>query len=112
MSDYGRRFVYKAGITPSGAQDTLNLDTFTREFFQASFHVDLVSGSMSVQPEYTMDDLDEPLVDPASVRWFPYGDVLTQTTLVSIDTPISGVRLNIGSFTGEIRLAVLQGIPQ
>ena len=112
MADYGRRYVYKAGVTPLGGQDVLNLDTFTREFFQAGFHVDLVSGSMSVQPEYTMDDLDEPLLNPANVRWFPWGDVLTKTTLLTIETPISGVRLNIGSFTGEIRLTVIQGIAQ
>ena len=107
MSDFARRYVYEAGITPLGGQDVLPMDTFSREYFHASFHVDLVSGSMSVQPEYSMDDMEG---DPSTFRWFPYGGVLTDTTLVEINKPVCGLRLNIGSFTGEIHVTALQGI--
>jgi len=110
MADYGRRYVYKVESVVPGPQDILNMDTFTREFFQASVMVDLVSGAMSAQLEYTVDDMDEMTVDTTTFRWFPWGDVITNTTLLEINTPISGLRLNIGVITGEIRLTVLQGI--
>ena len=110
MADYGRRYVYKQGKVILGPQDFLNMDTFTREFFQASVLTDLVSGSMSAQLEYTMDDMDDMTVDTTTFRWFPWGNVMTATTLLEINTPISGLRLNIGMITGEVRFTVLQGI--
>jgi len=106
MSDLARRYTYKLGCV-LGGQDILNMDAFSREYFHASLHVDLVSGSMSVQPEYSMSDMGG---DASTFRWFPYGSLLTATTLLLIDKPITGLRLNIGSLTGEVRMTVLQGV--
>jgi hypothetical protein len=107
MSDSARRYTYKAGTAVLGGQELINLDPFARQIFNASFHVDLVSGEMSVQPEYTMDDAAG---DPAVIRWFPWGSPLTDTSLLNIDKAVTAVRLNVASFTGEIRLTVLQGV--
>lgn len=106
MSDLARRYTYKANSVVLGGQDILNVDAFSREFFNASFHVDLVSGSMSVQAEYSMDDMTG---DPNTFRWHPFGDVMTQTTLLEVYNLVTGLRLNISSITGEIRLTLLQG---
>jgi hypothetical protein len=106
--DSARRFTYKAGSTVLGGQEIINLDPFARQIFNASFHVDLVSGTMSVRPEYTMDDVTG---DPAALRWHPLlTDALTKTTLFGILDAVTAVRLNIDSITGEIRLSVIQGV--
>jgi hypothetical protein len=107
MSDLARRYTYKVGTTVLGGQHILNMDAFSREYFQASLHVDLVSGSMVVQPEYSMSDM---IGDASSLRWFPYGEPMTVTTLLLVDKPVTGLRLNITEITGEVRLTVLQGV--
>ena len=106
MSDLARRYTYKLGCV-LGGQDVLNMDAFSREYFQASLHLDLVSGSMVVQPEYSMSDMGG---DTASFRWFPWGQPVTATSLILIDQPITALRLNIGLLTGEVRMTVLQGV--
>lgn len=105
--DSVRRYTYVLGETALGGQDTINLDPFARQIFHATFHVDLVSGSMLVQPEYTMGDVSG---DPALLRWHPYGSPLTDTTLLDINIAVTAVRLRIDSMTGEIRLSVAQSV--
>jgi hypothetical protein len=105
--DNVRRYTYKVGSAVLGGQELINLAPFARQIFHATHHVDLVSGTMSAQLEYTMDDAAG---DPALIRWHAFGDVLTDTTLTDVDIAVTATRLRIDSITGEIRLSVVQGV--
>lgn len=108
------RYTYTVGTTVLGGQDVINLDYF-KIYVRCPMQIDLVSGSMEVVPEYTFDDIGG---DPSTFRWFPYdkswtqhGTVpITDTSFAILDFPVTAVRLNIKSITGEIRLSFIQGL--
>jgi hypothetical protein len=109
-----RRYTYTAGSTVLGGQDIVNLDYF-KIYFSATMLIDLVSGEMEVIPEFTMDNLATG--DPSTFRWIPYvpkeGSLtlpVTATKPIVFEYPVSAVRLNILSITGEVRMSVCQGL--
>lgn len=96
--------------TVLGGQQPVNLD-FYKIPFQASVLVDLVSGSVNYAIEFTTDDLATNTLD--LLRWntvpnLPAGQTTTQQYTVNF--PVTAVRLNIQSLTGEVRMSVIQGI--
>jgi hypothetical protein len=104
-----RRYAYKADTTVRGGQDVINLDHLQLPF-QASILVDIVDGSASYAVEFTTDDLTG---EPSAFRWWsdsalPAGQTTTQN--FSINSAVTGVRLNLQSITGEVRFSVIQGV--
>lgn len=104
-----RRYAYKAGSVTPGGQDVINLD-YLQVPFQASILVDVVSGAATYAVEFTTDDLTG---EPAAFRWwsdpaFPAGQTTTQN--FSINSAVTGVRLNLSTLTGEVRISVIQGM--
>ena len=86
MSDSARRYVYRAGTTPLGGQDAVNLDPFARMIFLATACVDVSSGTLAGQLEVTFSDVAG---DPAGFRWVPYQSAFTLTALTPPLTAIS-----------------------
>jgi hypothetical protein len=104
-----QRYTYKAANTVLGGQDVISLDYFKLPF-QASVLVDVVSGLISYGIEFTADDLMGP---PGSFRWItdpalPNGQ--SASGLFVINAPVTALRLNIQTFTGEVRITVIQPI--
>lgn len=112
-----RRQVYRAATVVLGGQNLIALDYMTHTFAVSAL-VDIVSGTASYTVEYTMDDvtgITSPTgtADLAAIRWHELPDFpspQTATKLGTIAFPCTGIRLNIGSMTGEIRFSVVQGI--
>jgi len=105
-----QRYVYKAGSTVLGGQNVINLD-YIHLPFQVSVLVDIVSGSANYGIEFTMDDIGG---DPSTFRWIsdvsnlPNGQ--SATGIFLLDAPVTAIRLNIQSFTGEVRITVIQPV--
>lgn len=101
-----QRYVYlSAGGT--GGKDAITLDHLSNQF-QVTINVDIVSGATTYGLEFTTDDMSG---NPANFRWltdsdFPNGQ--TAGKIYKITSPITGVRLNLASITGETRIAVVQ----
>lgn len=92
-----------------GGQAPIAMDS-VKNPFNASVTVDIVSGAATYTVEYTTDDLS--IGDPTSFRWLPCPEFLanaTATATANIGRGITGLRLNIGTMTGEVRFAVIQG---
>lgn len=105
------RRVYKAASVVLGGQTFVNLD-YWKIPFNATVLVDLVSGTANYGVEFTCDDVSG-TVDPNTLRWIP--DLTlpagqTKTGVSVYNFPVTAVRLNIQSMTGEVRLTVIQGI--
>jgi hypothetical protein len=104
-----QRYTYLAGKSTLGGLDVINLN-YIQTPFQASVMVDIVSGTANYAIEFTHDDL---MKDPP-YRWLtdtvrlPAGQTLSGIFL--IDSPVTAVRLNLQSFTGEVRFSVIQGM--
>ncbi len=109
-----RRQTFKIATVVLGGQYPLSLD-YLKIPFQASVLVDLVSGTATYDVEFTTDDLVNMsgISDPMNFRWIPLPTMppgQTETKQATIDFPVTGVRLNIQSMTGELRFSVIQGI--
>lgn len=105
------RRTYKAATTVLGGQSFVNLD-FWKIPFQATVLADLVSGSVNYSIEFTCDDVFG-TVDPTTLRWITATGLQagqTGTVQYTLNYPVTAVRLNIQSMTGELRLTVIQGI--
>lgn len=105
------RRTYKAASVVLGGQTFVNLD-YWKIPFQATVLADLVSGSVNYSIEFTCDDVSG-TVDPTTLRWItipnlPAGQ--TSTVQYTVNFPVTAVRINIQSMTGELRLTVIQGI--
>jgi|WetSurMetagenome_2_1015567.scaffolds.fasta_scaffold38855_3 hypothetical protein len=105
-----QRYVYTAGTTVLGGQDVVNLD-YIKLPFQVSVVVDIVSGVANYGIEFTIDDVSG---DPATFRWIadtvslPNGQ--TASGIFLVNSPVTALRLNLQSFTGEVRFTVIQPI--
>jgi hypothetical protein len=104
-----KRYTYKVGETSLGGQQVINMD-YLQLPFQASILVDIVDGDANYAVEFTADDLTG---DPAMFRWwtdsaFPEGQ--TATANFTLNSAVTGIRLNLSSITGEVKLSVIQGI--
>lgn len=97
------RQIFQLGVTTLGPQQPVTMDV-QRVPFQASVNIDLVSGESTYAVEFTTDDLSG---DPAVIRWHLCPEA-TSTNFV-LNRAVTGLRLNIQSLTGELRLAVIQG---
>ena len=106
-----QRYTYKIGsIQALGGQDVVNLNHL-QSSFQASILVDIVSGAARYSVEFTTDDLTA--TSPASLRWNPLPSLApgqTTTQQYTLNFPVTAVRLNLASLTGEVRLSVSQGL--
>jgi len=105
------RRTYKAATIVLGGQQLVNLD-YLKIPFQVGVLLDLVSGTINYSVEFTTDSLDGPF-DPTTMRWittqeFPQGS--SGTIQATLNEPMTALRLNIQSMTGEARLSVIQGI--
>jgi hypothetical protein len=104
-----QRYTYSASEVVVGGQDVVNLD-YIKIPFQASVLVDLVSGSVDYAIEFTTDDISG---DPATFRWNTVPNLAagqTTTQVYKLDFPVTAIRLNIQSMTGEARISVIQGL--
>jgi hypothetical protein len=103
-----QRYAYKLGTVPGG-QNICNLN-YLQVPFNTSILVDIVSGSAEFSIEFTHDDVGG---DPTTFRWVLVPGLAagqTATTTYSLaNFPVTAVRLNIASITGEVRLSVIQG---
>ena len=105
-----QRYVYNAGSTVLGGQNVINLD-YIHLPFQVSVLVDIVSGTANYGIEFTMDDISG---NPSTFRWIadtvnlPNGQ--TATGLFVLDAPVTAIRLNLQSFTGEVRITAIQPV--
>lgn len=102
------RQVFNATTTTLGGQAAVILDDAKIPFLVAA-HIDIVSGTAEFDVEYTTDDLAG-LNPPSSLdqRWESLVGGAA-TALLGLNIPISGVRLNLKSLTGEVRFTVIQG---
>jgi hypothetical protein len=102
------RQVFEAATTTLGGQAAIVLDD-AKVPFLVSAHIDIVSGSAEFDVEYSTDDLAGPNAPfPPDVRWASIGGGAA-TALVGLNVPISAVRLNLKTLTGEVRFTVIQG---
>ena len=112
MSNVVKRYTYKVG-NPNlvlGGQDIVNLNELQAPF-QASILVDIVSNAARFSIEFTTDDVTGN--NPAAFRWNPVTGVApgqTSTLQYTLNYPVTAVRLNLASITGEVRLSVIQGL--
>lgn len=109
-----RRQKFTSNDTVLGGQTLISMD-YLKIPFQASALVDLVDGTVNYSIEFTTDDVVNMLGDsnPADFRWLPLPGIpagQTGTLQATIGFPVTGVRLNIQSITGEVRFSVIQGI--
>lgn len=104
-----RRYTYLAGKTPFGGQDVVNLNYLALPF-QASVLINIVSGTANYALEFTHDDinLDPPYTWVTDTVNFPAGQ--TNSGILVIDFAVTALRLNLQSFTGEVRFSVIQGL--
>jgi hypothetical protein len=104
-----QRYTYLAGKATLGGQDVVNLNYLSLPF-QASVIVDIVSGTAAYALEFTHDDINS---NPP-YRWLtdtvklPPGQTLSGIFL--IDFAVTAIRLNLQSFTGEVRFSTIQGL--
>jgi hypothetical protein len=71
---------------------------------------DVVSGTATYALEFTMDDLAE--TDIGDIRWHNSSEMPSATAgtrFANITYPVTGLRMNIQSITGEMRVTVIQG---
>jgi hypothetical protein len=104
-----QRYTYLAGKVTLGGQEVVNLNYLSLPF-QASVVVDIVSGTANYALEFTHDDitLNPPyrwLVDQTKL---PAGQ--TASGIFLVDFAVTALRLNLQSFTGEVRFSVIQGL--
>lgn len=111
-----RRQKFDLSDVTLGGQYPISLDYMKTQFL-ASAIVDIVSGAAEYSIEYTVGDFTNILGNSkfSDLRWhelpgLPAGQ--TETQLVKIDYPITGIRLNIQSMTGSLEFTVIQGIHQ
>ncbi len=111
MSNVVKRYAYKVGtIQALGGQDIVNLNELQAPF-NASILVDIVNGVANYSIEFTTDDISGK--NPAAFRWIPVTGVTpgqTATLQYTLNFPVTAVRLNLASLTGEVRLSVIQGL--
>lgn len=111
-----RRQKYSLSEVTLGAQHPISLDYMKTQFL-ASAAVDIVSGTAEYLIEYTVGDFTNILGDSkfSDLRWHALpglSEGQTETQLVKIDYPVTGIRLNIQSMTGTLEFTVIQGIHQ
>jgi hypothetical protein len=94
--------VFKAGLT-TGGQQPVNVD-WLKFPFQVTLDADLVNGLTEYTVEYTTD-----LMSDSEQRWKSLSPTLNTGTLLTINTAVTGLRLNIASLSGELRATWLQG---
>jgi len=107
MSSAAHYYDFKLGTQPGG-QELINLNEIQNPFTVSAF-VDIVSGSASYGIEFTMDDTTG---DPTAFRWTyhpaaPAGQISSAIFSLS-NLPVTGIRLNFGSITGEVKFTVIQ----
>jgi hypothetical protein len=104
-----QRYTYLAGKTPLGGQEVINLNYLALPF-QASAIINIVSGIATYSVEFTHDDInkDPPYMWVTDTVNFPAGQ--TSSGILLIDFPVTAMRLNLQSFTGEVRFSVIQGV--
>jgi hypothetical protein len=105
------RQTYKLPTVVLGGQPLVNLDHFKIPF-QVSVLVDLVSGTANFGVEYTTDPISG-VYDQATTRWLPSAGIpygTTATSQYTFNFPVTAIRLNIQSMTGELRMSTIQGI--
>lgn len=102
------RQVFEAATTTLGGQAAVVLDDAKIPFL-VSAHIDIVSGAADWEVEFTTDDLTGPKAPVlADQRWFAMNGGQANM-LLGLNIPITGVRLNLKSLTGEVRFTVIQG---
>ena len=111
MSNAVKRYKYTVGDPGLvlGGQDIVNLNELQAPFL-ASLFLDIVSGTARFSFEFTTDDVMGK--NPANFRWTPVTGVAPgqSTTLqYTLNYPVTAVRLNLASITGEVRFSVIQG---
>ena len=87
----------------SGGQAPISVD-HTKIPFELTLHVDVVSGTADWTLEFTTDDLQN--TEPADMRW---GVLDSDLEINRLNTPVTAVRLNVDSVSGEVRFTVIQG---
>jgi hypothetical protein len=106
MSSATHRYNYPLGTNPGG-QDVVSLN-FIQNPFTAVAVVNIVSGSSSYGIDFTVDDLD---TDPTLFAWFPLPNApagQTASGAYPIPFPVTAIRLNFGSITGDVKFTVIQ----
>lgn len=107
MPDAIHRYVYKVGsIQQLGGQDVVNLNYYQVPFL-ASAVTDIVSGTASYAIEFTTDEIGG---NPANFRWLTIPNLNNQTASqqFSLAFPVTAIRINLASLTGEVRFTVIQ----
>lgn len=103
-----QRYTYKVGsIQQLGGQDVVTLN-YLQNPFTVTVLIDIVSGLANYAIEFTTDDMSG---DPSQFRWnalpsAPAGQ--TTTNLYTLNFPVTAIRLNLASLTGELRLSAIQ----
>lgn len=109
-----RRQTHKLNTVVLGGQQPIGLNHL-RSPFVTSVVIDIVSGTANYTVEFTTDDVTNLLgnSDPSDFRWLTLPNLAarqTETRQVTIEYPVTGIRLNIHSMTGEVRMSAIQGI--
>jgi hypothetical protein len=106
MSSAAHYYNYPLGTVPGG-QDLVNLNELQNPFTVSAF-VDIVSGSAQYSIEFTMNDTTG---DPTTFRWAPLPSApagQTASAIYPINSPVTGIRLNLDSVTGDVKFTVIQ----
>ena len=107
MSSATHYYDYKLGTVPGG-QDLINLNELQNPF-TVSAYVDIVSGSALYGIEFMMDDTTGA---PDDFRWAPHPVAPAGQNASAIfnlsGLPVTGIRINFGAITGEVRFTVIQ----
>lgn len=94
-------------IRALGGQDVVTLN-YLQNPFAASILADVMSGGVNYAIEFTTDDMSG---DPNNFRWnqlpgLPAGQ--TATVQYTLNFPVTAIRVNLLTLTGELRLSVIQ----
>jgi hypothetical protein len=107
MSSATHYYDFKLG-TVSGGQELINLNEMQNPF-TVSACVQIVSGAAQYGLEFTVDDLTG---DPTTFTWLPHPSCAPGQSASGIfnlsGLPVTGIRINFGAITGEVKLAVIQ----
>ena len=102
------RYTYNLGTLPGG-QDIQSMD-FMQNPFTALAVVYIVSGAVQYSIEFTTSDIGGS--DPTLFDWLPLpGAAPGQTASAAYpitNFPVTAIRLNLDSISGEVRFTVIQ----
>lgn len=84
------------------------------DWHQVPFNVGIVcsvTGTATYTVEHTSDDVFSPSFNPSTATWLPNTGLTAQTSSKdgNYSAPCRGVRLNVASGTGTVKMTVIQG---